>query len=66
MSPTQLELVGSTGGVNNSHTYPIVALYQPLNDILRHDIPRILYDSTKLVNTVGITHVSLTPVPLRI
>ena len=42
MSSTELELIGSTGGLNNSQMYPIAASNQPLNDILRHDIPRIL------------------------
>ena len=42
MSPTELELIGSAGGLNNSHIYPIIARNQPLNDILMHDIPRIL------------------------
>ena len=42
MSPTELELIGSAGGLNNSHIYPIIAPNQPLNDILMHDIPRIL------------------------
>ena len=42
MSPTELELIGSAGGLNKSHKYPIAAPNQSLNDILRHDIPRIL------------------------
>ena len=38
-----LELIGSAGGPNNSHTYPITAPNQPLNDILRHDITWTLW-----------------------
>ena len=37
MRSTELELIGSTGGLNYSHIYPIAASKQPLNDI-----PRIL------------------------
>ena len=42
MTSTELELIGSTGGLNNSHIYPIAASNQPLNNIFRHDIPWIL------------------------
>ena len=42
MSPIELELTGSAGGLNNSYTCTIAAPNQPLNDILRHEIPRIL------------------------
>ena len=43
MSPTELELTGSAGGLNNSHTNPLAAPNQPLNSILKYDdIPRIL------------------------
>ena len=51
MSPTKLEVIGSTSGLNNSHTYPVAATNQPLNDILGQDNPRILYGYTKLVQT---------------
>ena len=49
MNLTQLELIGSAGGLNNSHPYPIAAPNQLLNDIL-YDIPRILKGYTKLVH----------------
>ena len=63
MCPTRLVLIGSTGGLNNSLTYPMIALNPPLNGILWNDILVILWDYTKLVHTVGIT-LSLIPVPL--
>ena len=42
MSPTERELIGSVGGLNDNHTYPIAAPNQQLTDMLRHDIPRNL------------------------
>ena len=35
---------------------------RPLNDILKHDIQRMLLVCTKLVRAVGITHISSIPV----
>ena len=42
MSTPDLEFIVSAGGLNNSHTYPIFTPNQPLNDILRYAIPRII------------------------
>ena len=64
MSLKHLEVIGSTDGLNNSHTYPIAAPNKPLNDILMHNILQILYGYTNLVHIVDITHISFIPVPL--
>ena len=64
MSPTRLELIliGSTKGLNNSHTYPIAAPSQPSNAILRQGIPWIIKGYTKLVCTADIPRISSIPV----
>ena len=47
MSPTELKLIGFSGGLNNRHNHPIAAPIQTLNDILMHGILRLPYGYTK-------------------